>query len=158
MSNEINTADLGPTEDNSPKSAQQPSTAVPEKGFTRDTVKKHLVVKVCLPALYGDHHWDFKLRLKLTGEAEDRRQQYLALSAFERTQKWNEQVLDEVCDLLLALPRGFDDLKDNGRGPGSSLREYVETAPEDAKETLYTIIEGASQLYWARSLPQEFRG
>ena len=125
--------------------------------FTRASIKKEIEVKVYIPALYGDHHFDFPLRSKLSIDAENQRQDYMALAAVNQTSKYSEQCLDEIWDLLRAMPRGFDDLQDNGKGPGQSFREYIETAG-DAKDGLMSIVEGASQLYWAKVLPREFRG
>lgn len=131
--------------------------ATPKTTFTRASVAKSLVVKVFIPALYGEHVFEFPLRPKLSIDAENRRQDYMALAAIQQTSNYAQQCLDEVCDLLNDMPKGFDDLQANGKGPGPSFMEYVETAG-DAKDALLSIVEGASQLYWAKVLPREFRG
>lgn len=130
----------------------------PKKVFTRSDIKKTVKVGVILPKIYPDYEpWEFDFRLKLSKDAEERRQEYLSLSPAEITSRSGEQTLDEVCDLLVSLPKGFDDLQDTGNGPGHSWRNYIETAPPDAKELLMTITEGANTLYWQAIAPREFR-
>jgi hypothetical protein len=100
----------------------------------------------------------FKLRLKLSSEAEETRQGWLSLAPAKQTTGENEEALNEICDLLLEMPRGFGDIKDNGRGPGASFREYVEgTTDGDTLALLYSIVSGASGLYWSKTMPREFR-
>ena len=130
----------------------------PKKVFSRNDVVRAVKVFVHLPKLYpGYEPWGFELRLKLSQEAEERRQEYLALAPTEATVKLGEQNLDEICDLLVSTPSGFSDIKDDGKGPGSSFRNYVETADAEAKALLMQIVEGADNLYWASISPREFR-
>lgn len=134
--------------------AQQPA----KKVWTRGDVVRHIGVSVVLPSLYPNFEpWEFDLRLKLSQEAEERRQEYIALSAAQMTVKENDQNLDDLCDLLISAPRGFDDLKDDGRGPGSSFKDYVTTSPPDVRAQLDNIVQGAITLYWRKISPQEFR-
>ena len=159
MNEELKTAIVESTEP-SVESAPEPlEVSTAKKVFTRNDVKKFVEVKVYLPKLYPDYEpWTFKLRLRLSKEAEERRQEMLALSATEATARASEQALDEVCDLLIELPSGFGDLKDTGQGPGHSWKSYVETAPdESSKQLLFAITEGADSLYWASISPREFR-
>ncbi|MEP6756384.1 MAG: hypothetical protein ABJA67_12845 [Chthonomonadales bacterium] len=129
-----------------------------KKVFSRNEIRRSVEVAVHMPELYpGFEPWVFKFRLKLTKEAEERRQEYLSLAAAQMTLKLSEQALDEVCDLLAALPTGFSDLKDTGQGPGHSFRSYVETADSEAKDLLLQIVEGADNLYWQKISPREFR-
>ena len=132
----------------------------PKKVFTRNDIKRYLDISVVLPKLYPDFEpWEFKLRLKLSGEAEDRRQEYLTLSAAKQTERSFEQCLDEMCDLLIDFPKGFADLKtDTGLAPGVAFKDYVDnTKDADAKQTLMLIVEGANVLYWRHVMPHEFR-
>lgn len=162
MSEEITTAEVG-TPQTSPVEAKPPvaSVSTPTKSkrtFTRSDVVRSVPVEVFLPTLYPDFEpWGFNLRLKMTADAEERRQEYLALSPTEQTVKEAEQNLDELCDLMLSAPTGFGDLKDNGKGPGSSFKEYVMTSDEETKDMLFTIVRGAITLYWRKISPQEFR-
>lgn len=132
---------------------------VTKKVFSRADIKKHVEVKVVFPKLYKDYEpWGFKFRLKLSAEAEDRRQEYLSLSASQRLVKVTEQALDEVCDLLVELPTGFEDLMSTGKGPGHSFRSYVETATDpDMKDFLAMLVEAADSAYWGAITPHEFR-
>lgn len=140
------------------KALQAEPVEAPKKVFTLADIKRSITVSVHLPKLYPEFDpWEFDLRLKLSKEAEDRRQEYLSLSIGEAAVKLQEQALDEICDLLVALPKGFGDLTDNGKGPGSSFREYVNAAGPAQKEFLYVIVEGADNLYWASVMPHEFR-
>jgi hypothetical protein len=132
-----------------------------KKVFTKADIKRFFTIKVALPFIYTDFApWEFDLRLKLSGEAEDRRQEYLALGQSQQTVKLSEQALDEICDLLVNPPRGFGDLLVGGSiNPGTAFRKYVETETDEAtKALLLTIVEGASNLYWGSILPREFRG
>lgn len=131
-----------------------------KKRFTRTDSRKYITASVHLPKLYEDYEpWVFKMRFKLSGEANERRQEYLSLSPSKMTAKEKEQALDEVCDLLVELPEGFGDLQYDGKSAGSSYRTYVETCPDSqVKEILYEITLGASNLYWAGISPREFRG
>jgi hypothetical protein len=135
------------------------TTAKKTKVFIRSDVKRGLKISVHLPFLFeGYEPWVFSMRIKLSEEAEERRQEYLALAPSEQTVKFPEQALDEVCDLLTGLPTGFGDLQDNGKGPGPSFRSYVETTSDaEAKDLLYKIVIGASNLYWMQVTPREFR-
>lgn len=148
-------ADIAPIQGQTAVSEDTPQS---RKLFTRADVVRGVEVKVALPKLYPDYEpWAFKLRLKMTSDAEERRQVYLALNPTEQTLKETDQNLDELCDLLTALPKGFGDLKDNGQGPGSSFRDYVETASAEQRPILDTIVRGAVTLYWRNTSPQEFR-
>lgn len=130
----------------------------PKKIWTRDRTVRSVEVGVALPTLYPDYEpWTFNLKLQLSVDAEERRQEYLSLSPSEQTIKLKEQALDEICDLLVSIPTGFGDIKDTGRGPGESFREYVNTADAEAKTMLLTIVEGADTLYWRAISPREFR-
>lgn len=136
----------------------QEETSTPRKVFTRKDVVRNIEVKIALPALYPDFDpWTFKLRLKMTSDAEERRQEYLALSPTEQTLKETEQNLDELCDLIVAMPTGFGDLQDNGQGPGSSFKDYVQTATAEQRPILDSVVRGAMTLYWRKTSPQEFR-
>lgn len=130
-----------------------------KKVFTRNDIRNSIIVGVELPKMYeGYDPWMFELRIKLSNEAEEKRQKHLSLAPALQLEKANEQYLNDLCDLLVSLPTGFGDLKDNGRGPGASFREYVETCPNPAmKDLLYQISEGAVNLYWRTILPVEFR-
>lgn len=130
----------------------------PKKVFTRNDIRNTVKCALTLPRIYPDYEpWEFEFRLALSVDAEDKRQDYLSLAPTKQTEKEHTQALDEVCDLLVSLPKGFGDLKDNGRGPGPSYREYVETAPAAMKEMLWKITEGAMNLYWRTIMPVEFR-
>lgn len=129
-----------------------------KKVFTRANITRSVKVSLCFPKLYPDYEpWTFEFRLKLSQEAEERRQQYLSLAASLMTVKLHEQALDEVCDLLVSLPTGFGDLQDTGQGPGQSFRSYVETSTAEMKDQLLLICEGADNLYWQSISPREFR-
>ena len=132
----------------------------PKKVFTRNDVKRFIEAPLVFPAIYpGYEPFVFRMRLKLSREAEERRQQYLSLSAAEVTARTSEQALDEVCDLLTELPTGFGDLRDTGQGPGPSFRSYYETTTDpDVKEFLRLVVEGADSFYWGAVAPREFRG
>jgi hypothetical protein len=142
-----------------PTVEQPQAETKPKKVFTRDDVRSSIKVSVTLPRLYeGYDPWEFLLRIKLSTAAEEKRQEFLSLAPALQAEKTQEQNLLELCDLLKALPKGFGDLKDNGTGPGPSFREYVETCPSaEMKTMLYTIVEGAVNLYWRTIMPVEFR-
>jgi hypothetical protein len=129
----------------------------PRKTFSRDDVRRHIEVGVILPDLYPDYEpWKFKLRLKLSRDAEERRQEYLSLSPAEMTVKEQEQNLDELTDLLVDYPEGFSDLQKN-LPPGPAFKDYVMSAPADMKDVLFSIVTGATTLYWRKISPREFR-
>lgn len=131
----------------------------PKKVFTKKDIRRTIDVEINMPRLYeGYDPWGFKLRLKLSTEAEERRQEYLSLSASEQTVALSGRNLDEVCDLLTELPTGFGDLIADGKGPGSSFRTYVETCEDPTmKDLLLQIVEGVDNVYWATISPREFR-
>lgn len=134
------------------------AVSTPKKVFRRDMVVRDIKVSLHMPKLYPDiEPWEFRLRLKLSDDAEERRQEYLSFVPAEQTVKAKDQALDEVCDLLMSLPKGFEDLKDTGKGPGHSFRSYLESAEPEAKATLYQIVEGVSGVYWRTIMPYEFR-
>lgn len=148
------------TEDLADTQAETVAVEAPpaKKVFTRADVKRHITVEVCLPKLYpGYEPWAFDLRLKLSRDAEERRQEYLALAASQMTVKLKDQVLDEICDLLVAYPRGFSDLPDGSGNPGTAFRAYVESSDPVTKELLLQIVEGADNLYWSSITPREFQ-
>lgn len=128
------------------------------KVFKRSDIVRTVPVTVCLPNLYPDFApWEFNLRLKMTQDAEERRQEYLALIPSKQTVNEPEQNLDELCDLITKTPTGFSDLVDDGKGPGSSFKNYVLTADPVTKDMLFAVVRGAMTLYWRKISPQEFR-
>jgi len=138
---------------------ETPDPPKPKKVFSRSDIKRSVEVKIIFPKIYPDYEpWVFNFRLKMSQDAEDRRQEYLSLSATQRMVKMSEQALDEVCDLLVDMPTGFSDLKDTGKGPGHSFRSYVETADPEMKDFLYMLVEAADSAYWGAITPLEFRG
>jgi hypothetical protein len=129
------------------------------KLFSRDNVKKSIDLKFTFPIIDPDIVFGFKLRLKLSREADDRRQTYVGLSAVKQTETVTQQALDEICDLLVELPTGFEDLHLLPSGPGESLRNYYETTTDPyAKEFIGMVIEAADVRYWNAITPREFRG
>lgn len=137
---------------------QQGDVPKRKKVFTRADIKKTIDFKVHLPRLYEDYEpWGFKLRLKLSKDAEERRQEYLSLAPVKQTAQASQHALEEVCDLLSELPTGFSDLVYDGQSAGSSWKGYVESATGEAKDLLLAITEGADNLYWASISPREFR-
>lgn len=143
-----------------PQLAKEEAPApAPKKVWTRKDVVRSVKLGVTLPTLYPDlEPWLFEMRLKLSVDAEERRAEYLALSPSDQTVKEQEQNLDELCDLLVAMPKGFGDLVDNGSGPGSSFKDYVMSSDETTKQTLFTIVRGAINLYGRKTSPHEFLG
>ena len=165
MTDETNEAGTNTSVEESTKPVQAPPVAKeetkepPKKVFTRNDVRRSVPVQVHMPQLYpGFDPWGFKLRLKMTQQAEERRQEYLALSASDQMVKESEQNLDELCDLLVEAPQGFGDLSTEGfANPGDAFKNYVNTADTVAKEMLLQIVRGAITLYWRKLSPQEFR-
>lgn len=131
-----------------------------KKRFSRGDIKRIITVKIHWPSLYPDYEpWVFKLRLILSPEMQRKREDWLGLTPAERNSKdkVREEVLGEVCDLLADKPEGFEDWPDDGRGPGVQLREYYNSVTDpEGKEIVYSIIEAASNGYWAKVLPREF--
>jgi hypothetical protein len=150
----------------------QPADAKPEqkaalKLFTLADVNRVVTVPVHWPHLYpGFAPWVFKLRLALSDKMQKKREEWLALPIGESSEKdkFREECLDEICDLLTDVPTGFGDLKDPrfgqpGQNPGSVFRNYVTAATSqdgETKETIYKIIEAVSNSYWSRVSPREF--
>ena len=128
------------------------------KLFSLNNVKSTFTATVYLPKLYEGYKWDFVFRLKLSAEAEEQRQLFIALSAVEQTERTSEQALNEVCDLLVELPTGFAELQSlPGQSPGKAFRSFYEHAGVEAKEFLNIVIEAADSLYWSAVTPREFR-
>lgn len=141
-----------------PSTPPPPSEPEKPKGFSRTDVKRHIEIPLHFPSLYSDVVFTFKLRLKLSGTAEEERQKWLDLSPQKRTETYREQALREVCDLLVDMPTGLLDLKYDGRSNKSSLKNYIETeTDQDAKEFLYMLVEGVDSAYWNAIAPREFR-
>lgn len=152
-------ADQLAAQSNEAKAQAKEAPVVDKKVWTRAQVVRSVKCPVILPALYPDvDPWVFDMRLKLSVDAEERRAVYLALSPSEQTVKEQEQNLDEVCDLLNTMPTGFGDLKENGMGPGPSFKDYVMSSDEATKQTLFTIVRGAINLYQRKTSPHEFLG
>lgn len=129
-----------------------------KKIFTRADVKKFITCPIHFPFLYPDFEpFEFDLRLKLSKEAQEQREEFMSLSAAAMTEGLQEQALNEICDLLVNPVRGFGDLEDTGSGPGHSFRSYVETSDPDFKAQLLQIVEGVDNWYWASLQPREFR-
>src|SRR5689334_12432569 len=71
---------------------EAPKAQKPKKIFSLKDVVRTVTCPVHLPKLYPDFEpWVFKLRIKLSKEAEDRRQEYFTLSQMEQTVKAPEQ-------------------------------------------------------------------
>jgi hypothetical protein len=107
----------------------------------------------------------FTFRLQLSKDAQLRREKWLGMTAQERTARVDEQILDEVCDLMIDEPTGLEDFpappdgEGTGKGSvGQRMRAYyTETTDEDAKFLLRQILEAADNSYWAAVTPREFR-
>lgn len=153
----VSVKDIPATEQVNDDPAQTPAKT--KRVFTRADIVRSVPVKVVLPFLYEDFEpWVFDFRLKFSQDAEERRQEYLALVPSEQTLKLDEQNLDEVCDLMISTPQGFGDLQDTGQGPGASFKSYVQTTTDPVtKDMLMTVVKGAISLYWRKISPQEFR-
>lgn len=104
--------------------------------------------------------WVFHFRPMLSKEANERREKWLGMSGKERVASLKEQMLDEVSDLLVAEPEGFDDFPE-GAGDGDlgrRFRAYVaETADPVERAQLDQMVEAANTAYWAKVTPREFR-
>lgn len=135
---------------------QQPQTEKPNV-FVRGKGKRNIEFSFTLNRIFPDVAFKFCLRTMLSKEAEEQRQKYLSLSALEQTYKEAEETLDELCDLMTKLPEGFGDLKDTGKSPGYSFRNYYETSDSEDKENLDLILRAAYGLYWGSLSPREFR-
>lgn len=148
-----------PQQSNTAQQAEVKKEEKPKKVFTRNDVKRSIELNIVFPKIYPEYEpWGFKMRLKLSKEAEERRQTYLSLAASEQTASEFEQALDEVCDLLVEMPTGFGDLLATGKGPGDSFRNYVKTATDtDMKDFLAMVVTAADSAYWGAITPREFR-
>lgn len=140
-----------------------PTEQVELKVFTRNEVKRFIPVDILLPLLYpGYAPWGFKFKLALSKDMDEKKQEFLSLSAQEQTDKDYSQSLDEICDLMLELPTGFGDLNPEGRTvaePGKVFRAYVQgTTDSEALQTLKIIVKGAANEYWTKIAPRSFRG
>lgn len=145
------------TQTQSEKTAGQ-TPPPPNKVFTREDVIRHVPVAIHLPMILpGYAPFEFKLRLKLSKEAQEAREQYLALSQTAQVTQEDDVNLNELCDLMTETPKGFADLTDIGTGPGDSFKSYVKTATGSSREILNIIVRGATNLYWKKLAPQEFR-
>jgi hypothetical protein len=104
--------------------------------------------------------WHFQFRPMLSQEANERREKWLGLSGKERVASLKEQMLDEVCDLMVAEPEGFEDFP-GGSGAGDAgqrFRAYVtETTDPVERAQLDQMVEAANTAYWAKVTPREFR-
>lgn len=131
----------------------------PKKVFNRNDIKRSIELSIIFPKIYPDYEpWGFKMRLKLSREAEERRQIYLSLAATRQTATMSEQALDEVCDLITEMPTGFSDLQATGKGHSDSFRSYVTSATDpDMKDFLAMVVEAADSAYWGAITPREFR-
>lgn len=136
----------------------QKSAPPPNKIFNRSDVIKSVPVAVHLPMILpGYDPFEFDLRLKLSKEAQENREQFLALSQAAQVTQEDDVNLNELCDLMTRMPKGFADLTDIGTGPGDSFKSYVKTATGPSRELLNIIVRGATNLYWKKLAPQEFR-
>ncbi len=150
-------SEQGPTPQTTPK-VEEIIPAIPKTLFTRAAVTRSVPVHIHFPGLMPDlAPFKFNLRLKLSADAEERREEYMALSATEQTVKNSEQQLDELCDLLTKLPSGFGDLESNGGTPGESFKSYVLGSDPATKDFLFNTVQGAMTLYWRKLSPHEFR-
>lgn len=133
----------------------------PKKRFNRSgDVPKFIPIKIIFPTILPDFDpFEFDLRFSLSQDAEDKRQEWMQKSVSEQLTQENEQYLDQIGDLLVNLPRGFEDLVELPSGPGESFKSYVRTCPDPhVKELLNMIVRGVNTAYWNAISPREFRG
>lgn len=145
---------------------QQPAATQPQiipentseapKVFTRKDVRRTVPVSLHFPQLMPGIVFGFEMRLKLSQEAEDNRQEYLSLSQADQTLRQNDQNLEELCDLLVKYPTGFGDLNKE-LGPKEAFKDYVKNADPEARAFLDNLVQGAINMYWRKISPQEFR-
>jgi hypothetical protein len=117
-------------------------------------------ISLALPFIFEDYEpWTFKLRYKLSADAEKRRQKHATLAPAKKAEMIDERNLDELCDLLVELPTGFDGLKEvQGQKPGDTFMNYVKTISDpNGKAIVMQVVGGALDHYWGKLMPQEFR-
>jgi hypothetical protein len=158
------TIDLPPTKrEVQVREEAQPAEAPPAKlTFQRGHTQRSITVSITWPELYPNYEpWTFKLKVSLSQAMQEKREKWLGLPAGERNKKaiFREEIISEVCDLLVDYPTGFGDLGlTQGLNPGSVLRNYLETTSDpDQYETIYAIMEAVDTAYWGKCLPREFR-
>lgn len=154
-------------QDRTPSEETSPPTPAPKpkKRFTLDTVIPTVTARVHLPFLYEDFEpWTFVFRVALTRDMQAKKDAYLALAPSKRKEQFEQQRLDEICDLLSELPSGFGDIgsvlgSTGTKSPGEEFRDYylqaVKRGPNH-RATLDAIIEGAYNIYTSTVTPQEF--
>jgi hypothetical protein len=152
--------------DDTRQSSAQKKADPPKKRFTLSQVVPTVTARVHLPFLYeGFEPFVFVFRIALTKDMQAQREAYLALAPSKRKEGFEKQRLDEVCDLLSALPEGFGDIGSVVEGgtamksPGECFREYYNAAVKrgpNHKATLDMIVEGAYNIYTSSVAPQEF--
>lgn len=139
---------------------QQTPAPKPKRKWSRKETKRVFDVYLDQEGYEEFEPWHFQFRPMLSAEATARREKWLGLSAKERVAGLKEQMLDEVCDLMVAEPEGFEDFP-AGNGPGDvgqRFREYVTgTADPVERAQLDQIVEAANTAYWAKTSPREFR-
>jgi hypothetical protein len=119
-----------------------------------------VTVPLCLPFIFENYEpWVFKLRYKLSADAEKQRQKFATLAPAKKAEQMDNRNLDELCDLLVELPAGFAGLTEvQGQKPGETFKKYVlSVSNPEARAILFTIIGGALDHYWGKLMPQEFR-
>jgi hypothetical protein len=138
-------------------------TPVPEPPvFSRKNVARKIIVSLSSKVYKGYKPWVFTLRLALSGEAQTRRDKWLGLSQVEVNRTVKNQIIDEVCDLLLEDPQGFEDLPTNitggGAGAGQRFKRYYEDSADDAdfRFWLERIARAVNDAYWDAVSPREF--
>lgn len=146
------------------KGAAQEGPKPPRKKWARSSTKRVVTVMLAQSG-YNERDdefepWAFHFRPMLSKEANERREKWLGLSGKERVASLKEQMLDEVCDLMVEEPEGFEDFP-AGSGPadvGQRFRAYVtETTDAIERAQLDQMVEAANTAYWAKVTPREFR-
>jgi len=131
---------------------------VVKRRFSRTDIPRTFRVGIQFHKLLPDHEpFVFTFRYQLSSEARKKREAWLGMDAEQRDAAARQQTIEELADLLVADPTGFEDWPTGGATPGDNLRQYVaETTDPNDLEFVYNILDAASTQYWNYVLPREF--
>jgi hypothetical protein len=138
-----------------------------KKRFSIRKPPRGMKITVSWPRLLpGYEPFVFRLRLALSEDMQKKQEEWAALPADKLAAQQKGQILEEICDLLVDHPTGFDPEEydyANPGDPGNVLRSFVAAvtglgADPDAKFIVEGIVRAANNGYWDTVAPRSFSG
>jgi hypothetical protein len=152
-----------PPDDKGQDKKQKPEDPPKKKYFSVRNPPRGMKITVSWPKLLpGCEPFVFRLRLALSEDLQKKQEEWAALPADKIAELQKGQILDELTDLLVDHPTGFNPEEypyGDPRDPGVVLNLFVQGVTDpDSKLIVEGTLRATNNGYWATLAPQTFSG